>query len=84
MASLPTDCPDKKKALHAKMIEEGWRIPALFNKPCQAQQPRHTIHRLPFHLNVPPRQVPIHSFTEDEGQAGLSIASNNLFYGTLL
>lgn len=84
MASLPKDCPDKKMALHAKIVEEGWRLPVLLNKPCQTQQPSYPIHRLPFHPHVPPRQVPIHSFTQDEAQAGLTIASNNLFYGTLL
>ena len=34
MASLPKDTEDKKQALQAKMIEEGWALPALLNKPC--------------------------------------------------
>ena len=49
MTSLSKEVPDKKLALQAKMIEEGWRIPVLLNKPCQV---------------LPLRQVSQQSYTE--------------------
>lgn len=44
MASLDKSIEDKKQALLAKMTEEGWRIPVVFNKGCQAR-PSPTFHR---------------------------------------
>lgn len=37
MDSLPKGTTDKKQALQAKMIEEGWTLPTLLNKPCTHQ-----------------------------------------------
>ena len=33
--TLEKNIEDKKQALQAKMIEEGWRLPALLNEPCK-------------------------------------------------
>jgi hypothetical protein len=41
MDSLPKDIIDKKQALQAKMIEEGWSIPVLLNEACKIQQLPH-------------------------------------------
>ncbi len=57
--TLPGDCPDLKTAFHAKMVEEGWRIPALLNKPCQAHLQLSQMGKLPFQPPKPQRQVPI-------------------------
>jgi len=40
LSSLDPRQPDKKQALHAKMIEEGWSIPVLLNDICREQLPR--------------------------------------------
>ena len=37
MKALGSSCEDKKQALQAKMIEEGWRLPALLNESCNCQ-----------------------------------------------
>ncbi len=35
--SLPSDCTDAQQGLEAKMIEEGWSLHAIVNKPCKLQ-----------------------------------------------
>ena len=35
ISTLDKSCEDKKQALLAKMIEEGWRVPAVLNKLCE-------------------------------------------------
>lgn len=42
--SLGRPCENKKQAFLAKMTEEGWRVPALFNKPCDFSFPKRLQH----------------------------------------
>ena len=56
--SLPKDCLNKPQALEAKMIEEGWSLPATLNKPCKNQP-------LPKPLPLPISfTTPVHSSSE--------------------
>jgi hypothetical protein len=36
LSTLDKSCEDKEQALLAKMIEEGWQLPAILNEPCQS------------------------------------------------
>ena len=47
--SLPSDCADAQRGLQVKMIEEGWSLPAIVNKPCRL----HTFVKARVIQNVP-------------------------------
>jgi hypothetical protein len=44
ISTLDRTIEDKKLALLAKMIEEGWKIPVTLNEPCQVQ-PKPNLHQ---------------------------------------
>mgnify|MGYP000146125413 CR=1 FL=1 len=44
LTSLDPRQPDKKTALKAKMIEEGWSIPVVLNDICRAHLSRKPVH----------------------------------------
>ena len=75
LASLDSSAPDKKKAMHAKILEEGWRIPVLLNRPCSLVE---LDHKFPFRLHHPQSQhlhLPVYS--ENEGQISQYTPHNN-------
>ena len=67
LLTLDKSFEDKKQALHVKMIEERWRLPALLNEACQNQpapkpSPQHT-------FNTPPQPAqPEHFETSVAGR----------------
>jgi len=76
MASLDS-VQDKRTALRAKMLEEGWRMPVIINRPCQTLSPRHIDSRLPFRLHTTRDLVAVSMLGEKIGQDHLSAADNN-------
>ena len=63
LASLDSAAPDKKTALRAKMLEEGWRIPVSINKYCKTR-PLHPTPLPPSDSSsdqYPPQPLPLHS-----------------------
>jgi hypothetical protein len=59
MATLDKSTEDKKQALLAKMTEESWRVPVIFNAGCQARPAPPFQHQTAFRLHgfdQPPQQ----------------------------
>ena len=78
LASLDSNAPDKKTALRTKMLEEGWRIPVLINRHCQAQSPRQSDSRFPFQPHFLSRQLPpLPDDSENEGRANQYASHSN-------
>lgn len=51
--SLDKCLPDKKQALHSRMVEKGWKIPVALNKPCKTQLQVGRTTEFPFKLCKP-------------------------------
>jgi hypothetical protein len=77
LASLDSTVPDKKTALMARMVEEGWKVPVLLNRPCQARSLAYPDSRLPFRPHVPQHRLPLSVFAEDECHAHPSATDNS-------
>ena len=83
MTSLLKDFPDKKLALQAKMVEEGWRMPVLVNQPCQARALAYP-PRLLFKPHFPRAQIPFPlAYSENDDKTSHSHLSNNSHHSTL-
>lgn len=57
IASLDKTTVEKKEALLAKMIEEGWRVPVVFNEACQFQQRSNFAQQATFNTLFQPTQL---------------------------
>jgi hypothetical protein len=77
MAALETNGEeDKKKLMHAKMIEEGWRIPFLLNKPCFSNRATKK-SQLPFKIHIPQHRRTFSPMSPDRTNRDLQIDYNN-------
>ena len=48
---------DKKQSLQAKMVEEGWRLPAVLNEACQARPSPTFQQQIAFRLHQPAQDL---------------------------
>lgn len=57
LLTLDKAAEDKKQALQAKMIEEGWRLPAVLNEACHARPSPRAQQQIAFRLHQPPQEL---------------------------
>lgn len=53
MSTLDKSCEDKKQALRAKMAEERWKLPVVFNEACKVRPNPSQQQQLAFRLYQP-------------------------------
>jgi hypothetical protein len=75
LLSLDKAVEDKKQALQAKMIEEGWRLPAVLNEACQARPKQTRQPQTAFRLHQP--DLPPQDFQASLAHRGLIVASQD-------
>ena len=75
-ASLDKASDDKKGALLAKMVEEGWKIPVILNKPCLSNRSTKK-SQLPFKIHIPQHKRTFTPISPDRTNQDLQIDYNN-------